>query len=154
MRHEKLAAALDAHTARVADSALGEAASAVLESTGEPGAGAAATGTMMSESEVSGVALCFLVTASRARGSLIDNASSPPVPTTEAVAPAGPWTGSLGSGRVQGSRRLSAGERLLIHGDLPPVFFRQRRSFADRHLQRLAGAAGDETLAAAAAPVA
>jgi hypothetical protein len=52
LRDEKLAAALDAHTAQVADPALGEAASAVLESTGEPGAGAAAAGTMMSESEL------------------------------------------------------------------------------------------------------
>jgi hypothetical protein len=33
LRDEKLAAPLDAHAARVADSALGEAASAVLEST-------------------------------------------------------------------------------------------------------------------------
>src|SRR3954449_915331 len=38
---EKLAASLDAHAAQVADSALGEAARAVLKSTGEPGAGAA-----------------------------------------------------------------------------------------------------------------
>jgi hypothetical protein len=52
VRDEKLTAALDAHAAEVADSALGEAASAVLESTGEPGASAAAIGTMMSESEL------------------------------------------------------------------------------------------------------
>jgi hypothetical protein len=52
LRDEKLAAALDAHAARVAVPALGEAASAILESTGEPGAGAAAAGTMMSESEL------------------------------------------------------------------------------------------------------
>ena len=52
LRDEKRAAALDAHAAQFADPALGEAASAVLESTGEPGAGAAAAGTMMSESEL------------------------------------------------------------------------------------------------------
>jgi hypothetical protein len=50
LRDETLAAALDAHAVQVADPALGEAASAVLESTGEPGAGATALGTMMSES--------------------------------------------------------------------------------------------------------
>jgi len=47
LRDAQLAAALDGHAARVADPALGEAAGAVLESTGEPGAGAAAAGTMM-----------------------------------------------------------------------------------------------------------
>jgi hypothetical protein len=50
LRDETLAAALDAHAVQVADPALGEATSAVLESTGEPGAGATALGTMMSES--------------------------------------------------------------------------------------------------------
>jgi len=52
LRDEKLAAALDAHAAQVADPALGEAASAVLASTGEAGAGADAAGTAMSESEL------------------------------------------------------------------------------------------------------
>ena len=52
LRDEKLGAALEAHVAKAADSALGQAASAVLESTGEPGAGAVATGTTMSESEL------------------------------------------------------------------------------------------------------
>jgi hypothetical protein len=52
LRDEKLAAALDAYAAEAADAALGEAARAVLESTGEPSAGAAATGTTMSESEL------------------------------------------------------------------------------------------------------
>jgi hypothetical protein len=52
LKDEKLAAALEAHVAKTADSALGQAASAVLESTGEPGAGAVATGTTMSESEL------------------------------------------------------------------------------------------------------
>jgi len=37
---------------RDTDPALGEAASAVLESTGEPGAGAAASRTAMSEAEL------------------------------------------------------------------------------------------------------
>jgi hypothetical protein len=52
LRDEKLGAAFEAHVAKAADSALGQAASAVLESTGEPGAGAVATGTTMSESEL------------------------------------------------------------------------------------------------------
>jgi hypothetical protein len=52
LRDEKLAAALEAHAAQVADSALGEAASAVLESTGEPGGAADGTGTTMSEAEL------------------------------------------------------------------------------------------------------
>ena len=52
LRDEKLAAALADHARRVADPALGEAASAVLESTGEPGAYAEAGGTMMSEPEL------------------------------------------------------------------------------------------------------
>jgi hypothetical protein len=52
LRDETLAAALDAHAAQVADPAFGEAASAMLVSTGEPGAGATAVGTMMSESEL------------------------------------------------------------------------------------------------------
>jgi len=51
LRDEKLAEALDAHAARVKDTAVGEAASAVFESTGEPGAGASATGTTMYEAE-------------------------------------------------------------------------------------------------------
>jgi type IV secretory pathway TraG/TraD family ATPase VirD4 len=50
---------------------------------------------------------------------------------------------------AQALQRLGSGEGLLIHGDLPPVFFRQRRSFADRHLQRLTS---EDTLAASAAP--
>ena len=41
---------------------------------------------------------------------------------------------------AQALQRLSGGEGLLVHGELPPVFFRQRRSYADRHLRRLAGA--------------
>jgi hypothetical protein len=52
LRDEKRGAALEAHVAKAADSALGQAASAVLESTREPGAGAVATGTTMSESEL------------------------------------------------------------------------------------------------------
>jgi hypothetical protein len=49
---ERREAALAEHARRVADSALGEAASAVLESTGEPGAAAAAESTSISESEL------------------------------------------------------------------------------------------------------
>ena len=48
---------------------------------------------------------------------------------------------------AQSLQRLSSGEGLLVHGELPPVFFRQRRSYADRPLRRLAGAA-DENAAA------
>ena len=41
---------------------------------------------------------------------------------------------------AQALQRLSGGEGLLVHGELPPVFFRQRRSYADRQLRRLVGA--------------
>lgn len=40
---------------------------------------------------------------------------------------------------AQALQRLSSGEGLLVHGELAPVFFRQRRSYSDRHLTRLAG---------------
>jgi type IV secretion system protein VirD4 len=40
---------------------------------------------------------------------------------------------------AQALQRLSGGEGLLVHGNLPPVFFRQRRSYADRHLRQLMG---------------
>ena len=40
---------------------------------------------------------------------------------------------------AQALQRLSTGEGLLVHGELPPVFFRQRRSYADRQLRALAG---------------
>jgi hypothetical protein len=52
LRDERLSAALDDYSRGRGDPALGEAASAILESTGEPGAGAAADGTMMSEAEL------------------------------------------------------------------------------------------------------
>ena len=54
---------------------------------------------------------------------------------------------------AQALQRLSGGEGLLIHGELPPVFLRQRRSYADRHLRRLAGVGPDRErqLASAAA---
>lgn len=52
MRDERREAALVEHARRVGDPVLGEAASAVLESTGEPGAAAAAAGTSMSEGEL------------------------------------------------------------------------------------------------------
>jgi hypothetical protein len=52
LRDEKRAGALDDHAREVFDPALGEASSAVLESSGEPGAGAAAGGTTVSESEL------------------------------------------------------------------------------------------------------
>jgi hypothetical protein len=53
---------------------------------------------------------------------------------------------------AQALQRLSGGEGLLVHGELPPVFFRQRRSYADRHLRRLVGAPdphGEPSLAGA-----
>jgi hypothetical protein len=50
--YETRAAALGEHAARTADRALGRAASAVLESTGEPGAGADERGATMRESEL------------------------------------------------------------------------------------------------------
>jgi hypothetical protein len=52
LRDERLAAALYDYSRGRGDKALGEAASAVLESTGEPGAGATGDGTMMSEAEL------------------------------------------------------------------------------------------------------
>lgn len=36
-------------------------------------------------------------------------------------------------------QRTSTGEGLLINGDLPPVFFRQRRHYLDRGLRQLKG---------------
>jgi hypothetical protein len=38
---------------------------------------------------------------------------------------------------AQALQRTSAGEGMLIHGELPPVFFRQRRYYQDRDLVRL-----------------
>jgi len=38
---------------------------------------------------------------------------------------------------AQALQRLTGGEGLLIHGELPPLFFRQRRAYEDRDLQRL-----------------
>lgn len=40
---------------------------------------------------------------------------------------------------AQALQRTSNGEGLLIHGDLPPVFFRQRRHYEDAELKRLKG---------------
>ena len=37
--------------------------------------------------------------------------------------------------------RMSAGEGLLVNGELPPVVFRQRRHYLDPDLRRLKGAA-------------
>lgn len=42
---------------------------------------------------------------------------------------------------AQALQRTSSGEGLLINADLPPVFFRQRRHYADADLKRLKGAA-------------
>lgn len=39
----------------------------------------------------------------------------------------------------QALQRMTAGEGLLINGELPPVIFRQRRHYLDRDLQRLKG---------------
>lgn len=36
-------------------------------------------------------------------------------------------------------QRTTSGEGLLIHGDVPPVFFRQRRHYEDRDLRVLKG---------------
>jgi hypothetical protein len=36
-------------------------------------------------------------------------------------------------------QRTSSGEGLLIHGDVPPVFFRQRRHYEDHDLRVLKG---------------
>jgi type IV secretion system protein VirD4 len=41
---------------------------------------------------------------------------------------------------AQALQRLRSGQGLLIHGELPPVFFTQRRYFEDRALQRLRAA--------------
>ena len=41
---------------------------------------------------------------------------------------------------AQALQRLRDGHGLLIHGELPPVFFQQRRYFEDRALQRLQAA--------------
>jgi type IV secretory pathway TraG/TraD family ATPase VirD4 len=40
---------------------------------------------------------------------------------------------------AQALQRTSSGEGLLIHGDLPPVVFRQRRHYEDAELKRLKG---------------
>jgi hypothetical protein len=40
---------------------------------------------------------------------------------------------------AQALQRTSAGEGLLISGELPPVIFRQRRHYLDRGLRRLKG---------------
>jgi type IV secretion system protein VirD4 len=42
---------------------------------------------------------------------------------------------------AQALQRTSAGEGLLVNGDLPPVIFRQRRHYSDRELRRLKGSA-------------
>jgi type IV secretion system protein VirD4 len=53
--------------------------------------------------------------------------------------------GQTGGGRgvdvmtAQALQRTSNGEGLLINGDLPPVFFRQRRHYLDRGLRQLKG---------------
>ncbi len=52
LRDEERAARLEEHAREIGDKALAEAASAVLESTGEPGAYAGEKGTGMSESEL------------------------------------------------------------------------------------------------------
>ena len=52
LRDEERAARLDEHAREFFDAALGEAASAVLESTGEPGADVTPTGTVMDEDEL------------------------------------------------------------------------------------------------------
>jgi type IV secretory pathway TraG/TraD family ATPase VirD4 len=41
---------------------------------------------------------------------------------------------------AQALQRLGSGQGLLIHGELPPVFFQQRRYFEDRALQQLRAA--------------
>ena len=41
---------------------------------------------------------------------------------------------------AQALQRTSNGEGLLINGELPPVFFRQRRHYLDPGLQRLKAA--------------
>lgn len=48
---------------------------------------------------------------------------------------------------AQALQRTSAGEGLLVAGDLPPVIFRQRRHYADAELRRLKGAAQTRELA-------
>jgi hypothetical protein len=40
---------------------------------------------------------------------------------------------------AQALQRTTAGEGLLVNGDLPPVVFRQRRHYLDRKLKRLKG---------------
>jgi type IV secretion system protein VirD4 len=53
----------------------------------------------------------------------------------------GPGTGrSLDVMTAQALQRTTAGEGLLINGELPPVVFRQRRHYLDRELRRLKGA--------------
>lgn len=52
LRDERLAEVFDQHAVRSRDPALGAAAGAVLESTGESGAGAEAWGTVMTEDEL------------------------------------------------------------------------------------------------------
>jgi len=47
---------------------------------------------------------------------------------------------------AQALQRTSAGEGLLINGELPPVVFRQRRHYLDARLKRLKGAAVDATV--------
>ena len=41
---------------------------------------------------------------------------------------------------AQALQRLGDGQGLLVHGELPPVFFQQRRYYNDRGLQRLRAA--------------
>jgi hypothetical protein len=48
---------------------------------------------------------------------------------------------------AQALQRTSAGEGLLVNGDLPPVIFRQRRHYLDAELRRLKGAAASGAIA-------
>ncbi len=52
---------------------------------------------------------------------------------------------------AQALQHTSTGDGLLIHGDLPPVFFRQRRHYDDAALR---GPKGAPTAARRAAPLA
>jgi hypothetical protein len=81
LRDEKLAGPLDAHTAQVTDAALRHAASAVLESTGEPGSGAAAAGRMMSESELQRIIDRAGLTATPADPHPLAYSVQPPAPS-------------------------------------------------------------------------
>jgi type IV secretory pathway TraG/TraD family ATPase VirD4 len=57
-------------------------------------------------------------------------------------------SGQLQVMSAQALQRTSAGEGLLVNGDLPPIIFRQRRHYLDPRLRRLKGVdSGPETLA-------